>query len=284
MKKVNNTIKTKKYKVKDIYINVAEIGEGKPLIFIHGWASSWQGWGLLAKELAPHYKIYMLDLPGFGDSDQLPRYSLDIISEYVSTFIDSYVPKPKAIIGASAGTFLAVHLAGINSYDNSTAVILIGTILNRGKLKNITEIYSKVLKATSSSKLVYKTAELIIKHPYSTYFLEKYIHAYKFNKEIIDVYNMPGRKKANGKSVIQLGASVMGYLMDEKLRTINKNTLLIFGSYDRYTSVKKTNDLLKSAKNPRLSVKLVPKSGHSPAYEQPRETARLVQEYLSSLD
>src|SRR3972149_9618178 len=99
--KKTNGVKTKRYKVKDIYINVAETGDGDPLIFIHGWSNSWIGWTLLANELSPYYKLYLIDLPGFGDSDSLPRYSLEIVNRYLSEFIDKYVPSPRAIIGAS---------------------------------------------------------------------------------------------------------------------------------------------------------------------------------------
>src|SRR3989344_7829368 len=117
--KINTSseIKTKKYKVGDILLNVAIAGRGEPLIFIHGWSNSWIGWTLLARELSPYYKLYMLDLPGFGDSDPLPSYSLEIINSYLSEFIDKHVSSPKAIIGASAGTFVAVHVADTHNYD-----------------------------------------------------------------------------------------------------------------------------------------------------------------------
>jgi pimeloyl-ACP methyl ester carboxylesterase len=285
MKKSRSTfiVKTKKYQVKDIKLNVAEVGKGKSLVLIHGWASSWEGWTLLAKELYKDYKIYMVDLPGFGDSDHLPTYSLDILSEYLNTFIDKYVPKPIAIIGASSGTFLAVHLFKSKKYDPSTAIILIGTLLDKGKMKSFKTIYSKFLTLSTDLKIIHKIAESITRHPYSAYFLEKYVHAYEFKKDVIDKYNMPGRRKSNGKPVIQLGASIMGYLIDEQLKTFDKNTLLIFGKHDRYISKEKANALLEKHKNSRLTVELIPKAGHSPAYEQPEKTGQVIREYLRSL-
>ena len=91
--KINTSseIKTKKYKVGDILLNVAIAGQGEPLIFIHGWSNSWIGWTLLARQLSSYYTLYMVDLPGFGDSDSLPRYSLEIINENITRLnISSY--------------------------------------------------------------------------------------------------------------------------------------------------------------------------------------------------
>lgn len=282
MKKVTEEfkIKTRKYKVKDIYLNVAEIGSGEPLIFIHGWSNSWIGWTLLAKELAPFYKLYMIDLPGFGDSDPLPNYSLEVINKYVSSFIDKYVPNPKAIIGASSGTFVASYIVLTNNYKSS--LILIGTVLNRKRTVIIKELYSFLLSFSSNSKLAHKAAEIIIKHPYSAYFIEKYIHAYQFKKKLIDLYFIPGRKKINGRSYIQLGVAIMGYILDEELKFIPNKTLLMFGSADRYVSRKTAENFLKKTKNPNISLSIISKSGHSPGYEQPVETGKVIHEYLSA--
>ena len=65
-------------------MNVAEIGQGKPLVFIHGWSNNWVGWTLLAEKLAPRYKLYLMDLPGFGDSDPLPKYTVEKEADYVA--------------------------------------------------------------------------------------------------------------------------------------------------------------------------------------------------------
>jgi pimeloyl-ACP methyl ester carboxylesterase len=275
-------IKTKKYKVKDININVAEVGKGEPMIFIHGWSNSWIGWTLLAEELAPYYKLYLLDLPGFGDSDSLPHYTLEIINEYISEFIDQYVPNPKAIVGASSGTFVASYIVLANNYK--APLILIGTVLNRKRTAVIKELYSMLLSFSANSKLAHKAAEIIIKHPYSAYFIEKYIHAYQFNKKKIDLYFVPGRQKVKGKSYIQLGIAIMEYILDEELKNIPNKTLMMFGSADKYVSKRSAENYLKIAKNPNLSLIFIPKAGHSPAYEQPKKTAEGIRQFLSDVE
>jgi len=278
MKKSHFEIKTQKYKVKDIELNVAKAGQGEPLIFIHGWSNSWIGWTLLAKELAPYYSLYMIDLPGFGDSDSLPRYSLEIINDYLSEFIEKYVPNPKAIIGASSGTFVATYLADTEKLE--TSLILIGAVLKRRRTNLIKKTYSKILSLSSNSEIAHKAFERIIKNKHSAYFVEKYIHAYRFDKDLVDLYLVPGRKKVNGKSYVQLGVAIMGYILEEELKNISQETLLILGVADKYVSVQTAQSFIKQAKNPNLSLSVIPKAGHSPSYEQPKKTAKAIREYL----
>lgn len=274
-------IKTKKYKVNDIHLNVAEVGKGKPIIFIHGWANSWIGWTLLAKELYKDYKLYMIDVPGFGDSDSLPTYSLEIINNYISEFIKIYAPNTVAVVGASAGTFLTVHLAVLSNFNFH--LILIGTVLHRRKTKIIKEIYSRFLSLSANSPIAHEAFEQVIKNKYSAYLVEKYLNAYKFNKRLVDLYFVPGRKRVTGKSYIQLGVSMMGYVMDEELKTIKNQTLLIFGSHDKYVPTNTAKNFINKISKKNLYLEIINNAGHSPAYEQPKETARIIKEFLSSM-
>ena len=58
-------------------VNYVEIGEGQPLLFVHGLSGCWQNW----LENLPHFgrthRAIALDLPGFGDSP-MPSWKIDI--------------------------------------------------------------------------------------------------------------------------------------------------------------------------------------------------------------
>lgn len=49
------------------------IGEGAPLVLIHGWPFSSQVWRRIAPWLARHRSVYFFDLPGMGQSEQAER-------------------------------------------------------------------------------------------------------------------------------------------------------------------------------------------------------------------
>lgn len=58
-------------------VNYAEIGEGDPIVFVHGISGSWQNW----LENLPHFgrnrRAIALDLPGFGASP-MPSWPIDM--------------------------------------------------------------------------------------------------------------------------------------------------------------------------------------------------------------
>lgn len=279
MKRKNSLpVSVKKYRVKDIQLNVAITGRGKPLVFVHGWSNNWFGWSRLAEELAPHYKLHLLDLPGFGDSDPLENYTLEILSDYLHEYVEKYAPDAVALVGGSMGTFLLVET--MRKYRFKTKVILISTVFKRNKVKIINDVYKHILRYSSRNRRAHWMFEYIIHHPYSAYFTEKYINAHEFNKKLIDTYQIPGRKKITGKSYVQIGASIMNYTVEDYLRKIKTDILLIFGMSDKYTRPEVANQVVTQLNRKNIVIDFVEKAGHSPAYEQPEQTAKYILEFL----
>ncbi len=54
------------------------LGRGLPIILVHGWIGSWRYWVPLMQQLHVKYRVYALDLFGFGDSSKNPqKYTID---------------------------------------------------------------------------------------------------------------------------------------------------------------------------------------------------------------
>src|SRR5689334_10196271 len=49
-------------------VNVIELGEGPPIVFVHGLSGSWPNWLEQLPVLAARHRAIALDLPGFGHS------------------------------------------------------------------------------------------------------------------------------------------------------------------------------------------------------------------------
>jgi pimeloyl-ACP methyl ester carboxylesterase len=52
-----------------IEFHVAEAGAGEPIVLVHGWPQHWWAWRGVVALLAPHGRLVMPDLRGFGWSD-----------------------------------------------------------------------------------------------------------------------------------------------------------------------------------------------------------------------
>ena len=96
---------------------VAVVGEGAPLLLLHGFDSSLLEFRRLAPLLAAHHCLIIPDLYGFGftprpdDGDYSPRGVLAHLEALLAALDDRYRDQPLGLIGASMGGSVAVEVA-----------------------------------------------------------------------------------------------------------------------------------------------------------------------------
>jgi pimeloyl-ACP methyl ester carboxylesterase len=92
-------------------VNYAEIGEGEPIIFVHGISGSWQNW----LENLPHFgrthRAIALDLPGFGASP-MPSWPIDMFAygRMLHDFCEKLdIGRDATLVGNSMGGLVAAE-------------------------------------------------------------------------------------------------------------------------------------------------------------------------------
>ncbi len=90
---------------KNQQIAYTKIGEGKPLIILHGWGSSKRVMMPVAKNLSHLRTHYVLDLPGFGESPEPAQsWNIDDYADAVQAFISSLnVPSADMLVHSYGG-------------------------------------------------------------------------------------------------------------------------------------------------------------------------------------
>lgn len=88
-----------------------KLGEGKPIIILHGLFGSSDNWLTISKKLADRYSIYLLDVRNHGQSPHSDDHSYQSMVEDLAEFIkDNDIEKP-IIIGHSMGGKIAMNFA-----------------------------------------------------------------------------------------------------------------------------------------------------------------------------
>ncbi|MDB2373689.1 alpha/beta fold hydrolase [Psychrosphaera haliotis] len=95
-------------------INYQSMGEGKPLIIIHGLFGTSDNLKAVARELSDEHKVYLIDAPGHGDSDTVVPLSIANMANAVSDFIKQLNVGPVQILGHSLGGKIAMEIALAN--------------------------------------------------------------------------------------------------------------------------------------------------------------------------
>ena len=87
-------------------------GSGPPLVLIHGIGSQWQMWVPVLDRLAREREVVAVDLPGFGDSDELPpQPTVEGLADAVAGFLDELGLAGAHAAGNSLGGGVALELA-----------------------------------------------------------------------------------------------------------------------------------------------------------------------------
>ncbi len=94
-------------------INYEVIGEGNPIIFLHGWLTDLESMRPLTTNLSQKFKIYLVDVVGFGKSD-LPEEPLTTndFGEFLCEFIKKLEIKNPILIGHSNGGRIIINSVG----------------------------------------------------------------------------------------------------------------------------------------------------------------------------
>lgn len=90
-------------------VSVERFGQGQDLVLLHGWGMNGAVWHGIAQQLAAHYRLHLVDLPGFGNSPlyEGSDYSLPWLAEQVATVL----PEKCHLLGWSLGGLVASQLA-----------------------------------------------------------------------------------------------------------------------------------------------------------------------------
>lgn len=88
-------------------LHVEVTGQGKDLLLLHGWGMHGGVWGGVRDELAQHFRVLAVDLPGYGASPACTPYTLEMLVEQVA----EVAPERAHVCGWSLGSLVAQRWA-----------------------------------------------------------------------------------------------------------------------------------------------------------------------------
>ena len=130
-------------------INYEVAGEGKPVVLVHGWLTNLETMKPLQNHLSKYFKVYNLDVIGFGKSD-LPKQPLttEDFANFLNDFLNALNIEEPILIGHSNGGRMIINLAGRNLRKiNKIVLIDSAGVVPKRKLKYYLKVYAfKILK------------------------------------------------------------------------------------------------------------------------------------------
>lgn len=88
------------------------VGEGEPVVLVHGLSGSLRWWRRNVPALARHYQVYLIDLPGFGMMRRFPRrLTLDEVADDLVAWLRAMGLQKVSLIAHSMGGYLCMRVA-----------------------------------------------------------------------------------------------------------------------------------------------------------------------------
>src|SRR4051812_21252283 len=98
----------------DYHFTYRTCGSGPDVVLIHGWLSSGRMWEAMMEHLCSHFRLWAIDLMGFGESrtDDINRIlTIDDQVRLTVAFCKAVGIRPQAIVGHSMGGAISIKLA-----------------------------------------------------------------------------------------------------------------------------------------------------------------------------
>ena len=100
------------FQTSELKLYYETVGQGPPLLLLHGLGSSSQDWPLQIPDFAPHYTLLMPDIRGHGRSDKpAGPYHLTQFAADIRHLLAGLNIGPAHILGISMGGMVALQLA-----------------------------------------------------------------------------------------------------------------------------------------------------------------------------
>lgn len=264
--------------VKGLKVYYKEKGtKGKVLLFIHGFSASTYSWRLNMEPLAKNYKVYALDLKGFGYTAKPAEsdYTLDAQAKLVTDFMDTLKIKSAVLIGNSMGGAISMKVA-LQFPDKVEKLVLVDSA---GVSEGI--VMFGVLGKNISTNSLSKTLNYLFMNEHTIKSIVKSLYVQKNLKtdEVAEGYVKPFRTPGIEDAFAQM---VKGFVEDDdlpkRIPEIIIPTLIVWGENDTIIPVsaaKKFNELIKGSK-----LIIYPEAGHMPMEEHPAEFNKAISEFI----
>ena len=258
-----------------------KIGEGTPIVFLHGFGASIYSWRHLTAPFSKHNSLYLIDLLGFGSSPKPldGDYSLYNQAALVYDFIMEKDLRDLVLLGHSFGggvtLLVALKLHSSGQVGRLRSLILIDTIGYPQELPAFISILRTPLIGALSVSLF--PPEFQVRMVLNLAFHDDR----KITEAMVSAYATPLTQPGGQRALLETARNMVPYDLDvlvKEYKSLSIPVLLIWGQHDKIVPLR-IGQLLNHAL-PNSTLHTIENVGHVPHEENPAAVIPIIASFL----
>jgi esterase len=247
------------------------LGQGKPLIVIHGLFGTSDNLKQIAKALSDQFKVYLIDAPAHGDSTTPSPLTLTNMAKAVIEFANEHNLSTFSLLGHSLGGKIAMEIALL---ENVRVDKLIVADIAPVQYTNRHDHIMAGLNAINLMQLENRQQANEI--------LAQYIDDIGIRGFLLKSLTRAEKPQVGWKWRFDLNALELGYpnlIKGNSNLTFNRPTLYIIGGGSNYVLPEHKNEIVTRFEN--VSVKVIRNAGHWLHAEKPTAFIKICRDFLA---
>ena len=258
-----------KLSVNNIDLHYEIIGQGQPVLFIHGLGSSARDWEYQISFFSKQYRVITFDLRGHGQS-QKPAgpYSMSLFAQDTAELIKSLGVAPVHVVGISLGGMIAFQLAV--DYPDLIKSLVIANAWAEVVPHTLKDHWNVFMRFTVARLFgMRKTGEVLGKRLFP-------------KEEQAELKRLFVEHWAENDKQAYLDTlhAIVGWSVMDYVHKIDLPTLMLSAEYD-YTPISDKEVVV--AKMPQADLVVIPDSRHATPVDSPQKFNDAVISFLSKL-
>lgn len=272
------------WKYGDMFYEVKGSRDAKPLLLIHGFgpgASSYE-WRKNVDTLAEQFRVYVIDLLGFGLSDRPAiDYSAETFTDLIGDFIKEVINKPTTVVahGLTCAYVIATAFRKPQLFERLILVAPNPAILQESLPGPLSSVWKGLLRTPVIGEFVYNllTSRQAIRGYYDR---QGFYNPGLITDELVEYIFTTAHQSNSRYAAASFVGNFLTLDVHEELARLQMSVVAVWGR-EALLTPSESSEAFKRV-NPRIETRIIDKSSFQVQDEQAAQFNNLVREFAGT--
>lgn len=261
-----------------------ELGEGPPLLLLHGGMGEAVQWAHILPALARKHRVLAVDRPGHGLADPFDYRGVDLLEHarrFLGELLDAEGLPSVPIAGCSMGGLWATDFALTHPRRVPRLVLVAAPAgvtralplqMHLGRVPVLKTLVRSMMRRPTRDSTRAFWRQLLVAHPE------------RLEDDLLDLLTMSQKRNAPSwftliDQSLDVRGMKKGLLLEDRWKNLSVPTTFVWGEKDAWGGPELGEAI--ASQNPRVRLVRIPDAGHAPWFDAPERVVEAIENALS---